>query len=381
MSLRDAISEHRLVVCVGSGGVGKTTTAAAIALHGALNGRRSMVLTIDPAKRLAQSLGLASLGNSAQQIDEEALREVSQGGEDLGTLSAGMLDQKSAWDEFISRHAPSAETRDAILANEFYQHLSQSFAGSAEYMAIEELCRIDESGLYDLIVLDTPPTRHALEFLEAPRRLEDFLDRSIVGWFVRPYASVGWSALKTASRTVRFLFDRIEDATGLQSLAQISEFFVAMEQLFEGINERGQRVRELLSGPSAAFVLVAGPDEQILGESEAFTRRMAELGMPLKGVVMNRVHPVIGDRDAGSLADQVSAGEALAAADISEDIRSWLLATHSDACRISAAEGLRRESFEGELPDGVSLTAVPEFEHDVHELADLSVVAELLCRD
>lgn len=374
MSLRDVIAEHRLVVCVGSGGVGKTTTAAAIALHGALNGRRAMVLTIDPAKRLAQALGMKSLGVGGVRIDEGMLRAVARDEQIVGELSAGMLDQKSAWDEFITRHAPNADTRDTILANEFYRHLSQSFAGSAEYMAIEELCRIDESGSYDLIVLDTPPTRHALDFLEAPRRLEDFLDRSVLGWFVRPYASVGWSAWKTASRSVRFLFDRIEDATGLQTLTQISDFFVAMEGLFDGINERGRRVRELLAGPSTAFILVAGPEEQILGESEAFAGRMGELGVSLKGVVMNRVH------SAGS-SDALSPGrDAVVAAGAPAKVADWLVATHDAALRIAAAEELRREAFEGGLPDAVSTAAVPEFGRDVHELGDLATLAELLCR-
>lgn len=375
MSLQEVITNHRLVVCVGSGGVGKTTTAAAIAVHGALAGRRSMVLTIDPAKRLAQSLGLASLASGAQEINTDALSAAHSRSAALGTLSAGMLDQKSAWDEFIARHAPNDATRDAILRNEFYQHLSQSFAGSAEYMAIEELCRIHEADRYDLIVLDTPPTRHALEFLEAPRRLEDFLDRSVLGWFVRPYASVGWSAWKTASRTVRFLFDRIEQATGLQTLAQISDFFVAMEDLFEGINERGKRVRELLAGPQTAFVLVAGPDEQILGESEDFAQRMGELDVSLKGVVMNRVHPWAADDDA---ADEVVVADAVSAVGATPQLAEWLVTTHGEAVCIARAEELRRESFEGGLPNEVARVAIPEFGQDVHELVDLAKIAELL---
>ena len=231
MSLRRIVDQHRIIVCVGTGGVGKTTTAAALALSGALAGRKAMVLTIDPARRLAQSLGLGALSSRGERIAPELLADA--GIRLRGSLSAAMLDQKSAWDDFISRHAPSSEVRDTILRNEFYQHLSRSFAGSTEYMAIEELYRIDESNQFDLIVLDTPPTGHALDFLEAPRRLEDFLDRSVIGWLVRPYVSVGWSAWKTASRTARFLMKRIEDATGISTLRQISEFFVAMERLFD----------------------------------------------------------------------------------------------------------------------------------------------------
>jgi anion-transporting ArsA/GET3 family ATPase len=389
-SLGDLVDGHRVVVCVGSGGVGKTTTAAALALQGALAGRRAMVLTIDPAKRLAQSLGLDALASGGERIAPELFR--SAGLQASGSLSAGMLDQKSAWDEFIARHAPSEEVRDTILANEFYQHLSRSFAGSAEYMAIEELCRIDESGDYDLIVLDTPPTGHALDFLEAPRRLEDFLDRSVVGWLVKPYVSIGWSAWKTASRTVRFIFSRIEDATGVQTLREVSAFFVAMEKLFDGIAERSRKVRALLAGDACAFVLVAGPEEQVLGESEHLTTKMRELGMPLKGVVMNRVHPLPCLGSEGGAADPSIADfdppdgatlgkmlEPLRAAGIEDAVITWLVETYLEACTIARAEDIRREAFEAGLDSAVAVVVVPELDHDVHDLGDLAAVAAYLC--
>ncbi|RMF20721.1 MAG: ArsA family ATPase [Deltaproteobacteria bacterium] len=366
-----------MIVCVGSGGVGKTTTAAALALKGALEGRRAMVLTIDPAKRLAQSLGLETLRSGGEEIDRELLERA--GLVVRGTLSAGVLEQQSAWDEFIDRHAPSAEIRDAILSNEFYRHLSSSFAGSAEYMAIEELCRIHESGEYDLIVLDTPPTGHALDFLEAPQRLENFLDRSVVGWFVRPYAAVGWSAWKTTSRSVRFLFQRIEQATGIESLRQISDFFVAMERLFDGINERGRKVRALLRSEATAFVLVAGPEEQVLGESDVLTTKMHELGMPLKGVVMNRVHPMPEGGEAEPERDRVLAViERLCGPEIDARAAGWLAGVYEDACRIARAEEIRREAFEAGLDSNVATVTVPEFEADVHDLRSLAEVARRL---
>jgi anion-transporting ArsA/GET3 family ATPase len=378
MSLEAMVASHRVLVCVGTGGVGKTTTAAALALHGAMNGRRAMVLTIDPARRLAQSLGLTTLRSEGERIAPELLS--SAGLQLRGTLSAGMLDQKSAWDEFISRHAPSNETREAILKNEFYQHLSRSFAGSTEYMAIEELYRINESAQYDLIVLDTPPTGHALDFLEAPKRLEDFLDRSIVGWLVRPYVTVGWSAWKTASRTARFLLRRIEDATGVAALRQISEFVVAMERLFDGITERGRRVRELLAGEQTAFVLVAGPEEQMLGESEMLTSKMSELGMPLKGVVMNRTHPLPADGDA--VVTEPELRTLLAASGLpklNDEVGRWLWQTYDDACTTARAEDLRREVFEEGLAGSVAWVSVPEFRGDVHDLRTLAEVARKLC--
>jgi anion-transporting ArsA/GET3 family ATPase len=379
-SLASLVAQHKIVVCVGTGGVGKTTVAASFAVHGAMVGRRAMVLTIDPARRLAQSLGLHELRGDCQRID---LSDLAQSGRRVsGNLSAGMLDQKSAWDEFIARHAPNEEACRAILRNEFYQQMSRSFAGSTEYMAIEELCRIDESGEHDLVILDTPPTGHALDFLEAPRKLEDFLDRSMIGWFVKPYASFGWSAWKTASRSAKFLFERIERATGVETLRQISEFFVAMEAMFDGIAERSRRVRDVLTSERTAFVLVTGPDEQVLGQSEMLTEKVALLGMPLRGVVINRLHPlpvgadqgvpraVLKERLAHLLADRGPAG--------SEAI-DWLAANHLAAQNLANAEDERRQIFEAGLPDGIVVQPVPEFEADVHDLATLARFADVVC--
>jgi len=269
--------------------------------------------------------------------------------------------------------------RDTILRNEFYQHLSRSFAGSTEYMAIEELYRIDESGEFDLIVLDTPPTGHALDFLEAPRRLEDFLDRSVIGWLVKPYVAVGWSAWKTASRTARFLMKKIEDATGIATLRQISDFFVAMERLFDGIAERSRKVRDLLSGEQTAFVLVAGPEEQVLGESEVLTSKMRALGMPLKGVVMNRTHPLPEDGEATVSLDDVRTLLAMCGIHgVSEDVSEWLWRVYDDACTIARAEELRREVFEEGLESGIACISVPELLGDVHDLRALLDVAHRL---
>jgi anion-transporting ArsA/GET3 family ATPase len=380
MSLGSLVADHRIVVCVGTGGVGKTTVAASLALHGAIAGRRAMVLTIDPARRLAQSLGLHELRGDREQIDlSELSREVRR---IAGSLSAGMLDQKSAWDEFIGRHAPNDDARRAILRNEFYQQMSRSFAGSTEYMAIEELCRIHESDEYDLIVLDTPPTGHALDFLEAPRRLEDFLDRSMIGWFVKPYATFGWSAWKTASRTAKFLFDRIERATGVETLRQISEFFVAMDAMFDGITERSRRVREVLTSARTAFVLVAGPDEQVLEESGALTEKVALLGMPLRGVVLNRMHFLpegdVQELDEHALQDKLRrlvfphGGE-------EATVVQWLAANHVAALRTHCAEKQRFERFTAGLPRGIVVQEVPEFEADVHDLPALVRFADLVC--
>ena len=266
-SIGEVVAQHGVIVCAGSGGVGKTTTAAALAVHGAEQGRRTIVLTIDPARRLADALGIRAMGNEECTVDLDG----------AGTLSAMMLDQKGAWDKLVERYAPSEEVRERILANRFYQHLSESFAGSQEYMAVEQLAQLHASGSYDLIVVDTPPTRHALDFLDAPQRIADFLDRQVVRWFVKPYFSAGWATLRVVNRTAGNLLRRLEDATGVSALVEISDFFNSMSGLFDGFEERVRGVYRLLRSKSTAFVLVATPEEQVLAEAEYFCHKVAEL--------------------------------------------------------------------------------------------------------
>ncbi len=371
------VADHRVLVCVGSGGVGKTTIAASLALWGAMSGQRTMVLTIDPAKRLAQSLGLAALSGNPQRLDPDIFR--AAGVDVRGPMDAAMLDQVSAWDEFIRRNAASEESAKNILDNEFYQHLSQTFAGSTEYMAVEELCRIDETGDYDLIVLDTPPTTHALDFVEAPRKLREFLDRTAVRRFVMPYASVGWSAWKTASKSARFILSKIEDATGVQALRQIAEFVVAMESVFDGISERSEKVEKMLSGPQTAFLLVAGPEEQILDDSEYLESRMRELGMPLKGVVMNRVHDEPADEEGEQWDDYIfSLVGYLEDHGITRPVQNWMIEVYEDARRTAHTETIRREAFQMGLDEAVEIVSVPEMDRDVHDVSGLLGVVRVL---
>jgi anion-transporting ArsA/GET3 family ATPase len=371
-TLRQLVRDHRIVISAGSGGVGKTTVAASIALWGALAGRRTVVLTIDPARRLATSLGLASLGNDEREVPAALFQ--AQGLAPKGSLAAMMLDQKGAWDALVERHAPP-EARERILANPFYQHLSQTFAGSQEYMAIEQLCVLADSGRYDLIVVDTPPTRHALDFLDAPRRLDDFLDRKVVKWFVRPYFSAGWSALRAMNRTAGFLLRRLEQATGVSALAEISDFFTSMSGLFENFHGRIERAYEVLRGAGTAFVLVTGPEEQVLDDAEYLSGKMGELRMPLKGVVLNRVHREFRPSRRGGLepedADEVTAivGRALGAAH--REARE-LAANFLDYQALARGESLRLEQFRLGLRKSVPVVEVPNFARDVHDLGSLA---------
>jgi len=298
-----------------------------------------------------------------------------------GALSAMMLDQKGAWDALVERHAP-ADARERILRNPFYQHLSQAFAGSHEYMAIEQLCVLADSGDYDLIVVDTPPTRHALDFLEAPRRLADFLDRQIVKWFVRPYFSAGWSALRAVNRTAGFLLRRLEQATGVSALAEISDFFTSMSGLFDNFGDRVDRAYSLLRGPETALVLVSSPEEQVLEDAEYLTGKMAGLGMPLKGVVFNRVHeefrftdgPRHGFEDpepddivrvAGTIGRCLK-GEPKLARDLAQNFLDYQVLAQGDQ--------LRMEQFAAVLDGDVPVVTVPNFSRDVHDVRGLATM-------
>ena len=374
MTLGELVARHQIVISAGSGGVGKTTVAASLALWGALEGRRAVVLTIDPARRLASSLGLESLGSGERDIPAEHFG--AQGLTPKGTLAAMMLDQKGAWDALVERHAPP-EARDRILTNRFYQHLSQSFAGSYEYMAIEQLCALAESGRYDLIVVDTPPTRHALDFLEAPRRIADFLDRKIIKWFVRPYFSAGWTALRAMNRTAGFLLRRLEQATGIAALAEISDFFSSMSGLFENFQTRIDRAHEILRAPGTAFVLVSSPEEQVLGDAEYLSSRMAGLRMPLKGVVLNRVHAEFRPARRGRSRDEIGPEDVEQVADTVARIvgapeARELAANFVDYQVLARGESLRIEQFRAGLARGVPVVYVPNFARDVHDLASLA---------
>jgi anion-transporting ArsA/GET3 family ATPase len=378
-SFRDVVDRHDVIVCAGSGGVGKTTTAATIALWGAIAGRRAAVLTIDPAKRLADSLGVAITGGSEIVVSPELLG--NQGIELKGSLSAMMLDQKGAWDALVERHAPSPDVRERILKNRFYQHLSQSFAGSQEYMAIEELARLRESERYDLIVVDTPPSRHALEFLEAPQRMNDFLDKKVIRWFVKPYVAAGWTTMRFLNRTAGFVLRTLEEATGVGVLAEVSDFFGGMSTMFDGFNERIERVSRVLRSPKTAFVLISSPEEEVLEEAEYLSDKMNALGMPLRAVVFNRVHEEFtrpidhNDFPRGEIRgdDAPRVAACLERAGVEPPDLAARLARNFVAYQdLARGDCLRLEQFSSSLPRQVPIVRVPNFSTDLHDLGMLT---------
>jgi len=274
--------ETRIVVCCGSGGVGKTTTAAAFALRAAERGRDVVVLTIDPARRLAQALGLTELDNTPREV---AGIDLSGG----GRLHAMMLDMKRTFDEIVLEHADPERARQ-ILANPFYQSLSASFAGTQEYMAMEKLGQLRAQGDWDLIVVDTPPSRSALDFLDAPDRLGSFLDGRLIRILSAPAKVGGMGAFKLLAGGVGLVTGVLGKILGSTLLGEVQSFVAALDTMFGGFRERAERTYQLLQTEGTAFVVVAAPEPDALREASYFTERLATDRMPLAGLVLNRVH-------------------------------------------------------------------------------------------
>ena len=280
--LEALVRQRGVIVCVGSGGVGKTTTAAALGLEAARLGRRVLVLTIDPARRLANALGLPSFGNEVRRI---ALSDAAAGGE----LYACMLDTQATFDDLVHRLSPDDATRQAIFGNRIYRVVSDNFAGSQEYMATERLYDVHRSGEYDLIVLDTPPVKNALDFIEAPGRLARFVDRQIVKWFLMPYDEkrVFGRVLVGTSGVVFRLLGMI---FGRGFLEELSGFFQAFRELMDGFHERHAAVTRLFADPGTGFVVVCAPTEPSVDVASFFHDELRSRRLPLEGFVLNRVH-------------------------------------------------------------------------------------------
>ncbi|MGA5559813.1 ArsA family ATPase [Streptomyces platensis] len=293
----------RIVVCCGSGGVGKTTTAAALGVRAAERGRKVVVLTIDPARRLAQSMGISELDNVPRQVKDV---DETSGGE----LHAMMLDMKRTFDEIVEGHADADRAR-AILENPFYQSLSAGFAGTQEYMAMEKLGQLRANDEWDLIIVDTPPSRSALDFLDAPKRLGSFLDGKFIRVLMAPAKVGGRAGMKFLNVGMSMMTGTLSKLMGGQLLRDVQTFVAAMDTMFGGFRTRADATYRLLQAPGTAFLVVAAPERDALREAAYFVERLAAEQMPLAGLVLNRVH--------GSGAAQLSAERALAAAEALTD--------------------------------------------------------------
>jgi anion-transporting ArsA/GET3 family ATPase len=355
-----------IVVCCGSGGVGKTTTAAALGLRAAERGRNVVVLTIDPARRLAQSMGLTELDNTPREVPGV---DPAAG----GSLQAMMLDMKRTFDEIVIAHSDPGRAQ-AILANPFYQSLSSSMAGTQEYMAMEKLGQLRRSKDWDLIVVDTPPSRSALDFLDAPKRLGSFLDGRVIKILATPAKAGGRAYLKVLNAGFGLVASVFTKVLGAQLLKDVQAFIAALDTMFGGFRERADATYRLLKNPETRFVVVAAPERDALREASYFVERLSEERMPLAGLVLNRVHR----SGAAALSTQrcLTAAEDLDALPDGEDVAlaAALLRLHAERMQVIAREERMTERFTSAHP-AVAVGEVPAQPGDVHDLDGLRTVA------
>jgi anion-transporting ArsA/GET3 family ATPase len=389
----------RIIVCCGSGGVGKTTTAAALGLRAAERGRHVVVLTVDPARRLAQSMGLTSLDNTPRPVP------LPDGhGDAGGSLHAMMLDMKRTFDEIVEGHS-DPDRAAQILANPFYQSLSSSFAGTQEYMAMEKLGQLRRADEWDLIVVDTPPSRSALDFLDAPQRLSRFLDGRLIRLLTAPTRASSRAYLKVVNAGFGMFTGVVAKVLGTQLLRDVQTFVAAFDTMFGGFRERAEDTYRLLQTPGTAFLVIATPEPDALREASYFVERLSQDRMPLAGLILNRVHPSPAARL--SAARSLAAAEALQATagmdgngmdgngadgngsrpealnggaeDAAEGAHHPLAVTalrlHGERMQLAAAERRLAQRFTAAHP-GVPTVRIPAQPEDVHDLAGLRTIGE-----
>jgi anion-transporting ArsA/GET3 family ATPase len=369
------IAERSIIVCCGSGGAGKTTSSAALALAGALAGRKACVVTIDPARRLADALGIAALSNDPKQIE----------GPWPGELHAVMLDAKSTFDSLVERYSADAVQAERILNNVLYRNLTSALSGTQEYMAAEKLYELHESGLFDLVVVDTPPTRNALDFLDAPGRLMRFLENRIFRLLLMPTRA----SLRALTFATQALLRTISKVAGAEIVDDAVAFFRAFEGMEEGFRERAARVEQVLADSGTAFVLVAAPRRDSVDEATFFAERLAEAHQPVAGLVVNRLHPDFAAGEVGASpgeSDDASVGSPGAPAAPAETVAESIsrpVASLEDFRRNfaefqSVADRERHYLVDLEARVEGTVVRVPFLERDVHDLAGLRQVAGYL---
>ena len=360
-SVDSLLEGKRIVICAGSGGVGKTTTAAALGLGMAERGLRVAVVTIDPAKRLATSLGLEELGNEPRQVDPARL--AAGGIEADGELWAMMLDAKRTFDSLIERLAPDDRTRDEVFANRIYQQLSNAVAGSQEFTAIAKLYELDQDGGFDLLVLDTPPSRNALDFLDAPQRLKGFFGGRAIRMFLRPAGLSG----KVLGRGTGMVFGLLKRVTGVDLLQDLSVFFRTLGGMIDGFMERADRVGALLEDPATTFLIVTSPRHDPSEEAVHFHRKLREASMPFGGLVVNRVHEA---EEVGDVGEELTAalGPALASR-VDESAR--------ELAALAARDEANVEHLLERLGDPPAIV-IPELDDDVHDVDGLALMRAYL---
>ncbi|MCD9625398.1 ArsA family ATPase [Rhabdothermincola salaria] len=354
-SLGAVVDHHRIVVCTGSGGVGKTTTAAVVAMEAARRGRRACVVTIDPARRLANAMGLAGLTDTATRVD----------GPWPGELWALMLDTKSTFDALVAKHAGDPDQAQAILSNRFYRNISGALSGTQEYMAMEKLYELHHEGGYDVVVVDTPPTRNALDFLEAPRRLTRFLDHRLYKLLMTPTRGLARAVNVAAQAFLR----TVSKVVGGDVVADSIEFFTAFDGMEAGFSERADAVVELLTHDETAFVLVTAPRRDVVEEATFFAEKLHEADIPVRALVVNRVHPHFTDAPADTLRMRAATH---AGSDLGE-----LYANLAEFATVAASEDGHLHGLSTRVAPA-PVVKVPFLDTDVHDLEGLARIARHL---
>jgi anion-transporting ArsA/GET3 family ATPase len=367
-ALARLMEDHKVMVCVGSGGVGKTTTAAALGLYGATIGKRTLVITIDPAKRLANALGLTRLAHDAQRIDDAVLAQA--GVKVAAPLSAMMLDPKAAWDHMLKRTAPTREAAEKILSNRFYDALSRDLPGAHEFIACEALHHVVDSGAYDLVVLDTPPTQNALDFLEAPGRILAVLDSDAFRLFSRTadtgVARLGLRFLETVSGTAQSVLAKF---TGAHMLDELGDFILLWKDLYAPLTKRAKSFEKMLRADTTRFVVVTSPQPAALAEATFFRAELDRRGLPLGAVVVNRVMPPP-FADGAPVPDATAARAALARSGVDDPALAGAVA---EAARAQAEDAAQDARAAQRVVDDASapVVQVPRLAGDVHDASGL----------
>jgi anion-transporting ArsA/GET3 family ATPase len=366
-TLNDTLEGKAICICAGSGGVGKTTTSAAIASGMAAQGLKVCVLTIDPAKRLADSLGLKELGNEARRVDPKLFAK--QGIEIEGELWAMMLDAKATFDDLVARQAPDEESRDRVLENPIYQQISSALAGSQEYMAMEKLFELHNEGRFDLLVLDTPPSRNALDFLDAPKRLTQFIEGRSMKMFIKPTGL----AAKVAGRGASVALSVLKRLLGFDLLSDLSEFFTAFSGMVDGFQARAERVNKLLADPDTCFLVVCGPQGEPVDEAVYFHRKLVEAKLPFGGVIVNKVHYPAEELGGEPVDPPATLAEKLG----DDDLARRVAANFSDYQALAERDARNIERLANELRTR-GVIRVPYLDEDVHDLAGLAEINRYL---